>query len=230
MKPAFTKPVNKRLITVNGSAVITAPPDRVNIQAGAITEDVSLEQAQRENADIIAAVTQSFLELGIAEENIQTIQLTVLPMYEFVDNVQVLRGYQVTHLLEVSSDDIEAAGMLVDTAVSQGANYISSINFSLADQTPYYLEALSLAMSNASEKAAILADTIQVTLSRIPNHVRELPVGISPFPRQGMFMAQEGVPTPVQPGLLQIPASVEASYTYFNQGEQNILQRKSPRV
>ncbi|WP_054637475.1 SIMPL domain-containing protein [Thalassobacillus sp. C254] len=230
MKPAFTKPVNKRLITVNGSAVITAPPDRVNIQAGAITEDVSLEQAQRENADIIAAVTQSFLELGIAEENIQTIQLTVLPMYEFVDNVQVLRGYQVTHLLEVSSDDIEAAGLLVDAAVSQGANYISSINFSLADQTPYYLEALSLAMSNASEKAAILADTIQVTLSRIPNHVRELPVGISPFPRQGMFMAQEGVPTPVQPGLLQIPASVEASYTYFNQGEQNILQRKSPRV
>ncbi|WP_157842886.1 SIMPL domain-containing protein [Bacillus sp. FJAT-44742] len=230
MKPAFTKPVNKRVITVNGSAVITAPPDRVNIQVGAITEDVSLEQAQRENADIIAAVTQSFLELGIAEENIQTIQLNVFPMYDFVDNVQVLRGYQVTHLLEVSSEDIEAAGLLVDTAVSQGANYISSINFSLADQTPYYLEALSLAMSNASEKAAILADTIQVTLSRIPNHVRELPPGISPFPRQGMFMAQEEVPTPVQPGLLQISASIEASYTYFNQGEQNILQRKPPRV
>jgi uncharacterized protein YggE len=70
--------------------------------------------AQRQNADAMAAVVRKMGELGIPKDGLQTIGLT---LYEDVDNAngrRVSRGFVARNSVEVRIDDIARAGEIAD--------------------------------------------------------------------------------------------------------------------
>lgn len=68
-----------------------------------------------------------------------------------MDGKQIFRGYKITHLLQITTDHVAQTGNLVDTAVSNGANNVTSIQFTIAHPEFYENQALSLAIQNARQ-------------------------------------------------------------------------------
>ncbi|PKR77599.1 SIMPL domain-containing protein [Halalkalibacillus sediminis] len=202
-----------RVLTVFGTASLRVAPDIAEIQVGVVTEDTSLEQALQENSSKMNQVINSLLQLGIPEEDIRTTTFRIQPMYDYVDGQQVFRGYQVTNMVSVRISDITQVGLIVDTAVRNGANQISDLNFMLSNPNEIYRAALSEALLDATANAMTLTNTMQVNMDPIPIRVDELPQSVSPEPRM-YSMAEVTSGTPIQPGEIVVEANIEAKFQY----------------
>ncbi|ADU29276.1 SIMPL domain-containing protein [Evansella cellulosilytica] len=199
-------------IKVHGEGKVTSPPDTVTITLGAVTESPSLREAQLENSNRVSAVIELLINLGISESDIQTIEYRVNPQYDFIDGKQTFRGYQVGHLLNIILKDVTMAGRITDDAVAAGANTIRSIDFSIQNASSLYEEALIRAVEDGKTKAASIASSLHVNLHAAPEKIEEIiQPDIIPF-RTMNLTAAEG--DPLQPGSLEIMASVEMTFTY----------------
>lgn len=199
-------------IVVHGEAFISSPPDTVTILLGATTESSSLKEAQQENSSRISAVIETLRTVGISEDDIQTVDYRMDPQYDFVDGKQTFRGYQVVHLLNITLRDVNVTGRISDAAVAAGANTIRSIQFSIRDSSVLYKQALIQAVNDGKTKATSIATRLNVNLDPAPVKVKEIiQPDIMPFQTMSLT-AVEG--TKIQPGMLQIKASVEMIFSY----------------
>ncbi|UOQ42980.1 SIMPL domain-containing protein [Halobacillus salinarum] len=202
-------------MTVRGEGSITAEPDLAEVELGVVTENENVTTAQQENAVIMHQILQSLLSFGVGEGQIQTSDYSIYPKYDYEDGKQILRGYVVTHMIRIRVPDISMIGSLIDSAAANGANKIAGIQFTLRNPDTYEQQALSSAVDDALVKARTIASTIQVQL--VPKPVQILETSTQgPRPRTMMkaesFSASS---TPVQPGKLEITASVEAKFEYI---------------
>lgn len=205
----------KREIRVTGEGSIFVQPDVAEVHLGVETENLELQKAQSENARIISQVIQSLKQQGIAEENIKTIDYNVYPQYDFIEGKQVFRGYRVNHMLNVKVADINNVGLVVDTAVSNGANRVSNISFSISNPVHTYQQALSIAVQHAILNASTIAGTLQVNLIKTPLQIIEesrRPEG--PIPFEGPQMVKSATTTPIEPGQQVVKAIVTAVFTF----------------
>lgn len=202
---------NQRILTVTGVGSVAVEPDTAKVLLEVVTEGWELSAIQQENARKVEQVLAALTRLGIPQENIQTTVYDISPRYDFVDGVQEFRGYVVTHGLTVKIEDISRTGAVIDTAVQQGVNRVSNIQFTIGDRDAYYRRALTEALVDAYAKAQTLAEGMQVALApypiKITEQVEEPPV---------VFQAYSAVETatPIQPGQIVINASVKAQFAY----------------
>lgn len=207
-------PEGRNTIEVVGEGTFSTAPNQAIIVLGVITENVSLTTAQRENAAAVSGVIEALLKLSIPKQNIQTTQYSIEIQYNYVDGKQIFRGYKVTHLLQVTADQIEQTGLIVDTAVKSGANTVSSIQLTLANPEIAYNHALSIAIKNSRIKAQTIAATLGVTLYPVPFLVQEISRTQEPVPYSSASLYSYSESTPIQPGELKIVALIKTKYTY----------------
>ncbi|RDY72636.1 DUF541 domain-containing protein [Halobacillus trueperi] len=205
-----------RLLKVNGVGKVQVRPDVANVNIGVVTQDNNLEKAQQENARTMENVRSQLVAAGIPEENIQTADYFIFPEYDYVDGKQEFRGYQVTHTLKVTIDDVSQTGFIIDTAVAAGANRISNISFTVSDPYQNYQEALRIALGNALANAQTIAGTMGLNLDQTPVKIIEL--GTTPaVPVQSFQKADVlgATATPIELGTLETVARVEAHFQYL---------------
>nr|WP_263325770.1 SIMPL domain-containing protein [Neobacillus sp. Marseille-Q6967] len=202
------------LIKVTGEGVISIQPDTAKIHLGVITENIELNTAQQQNSSTATKVIQSLLSLGIDKKQIQTFEYRIEPIYDFEQGKQIFRGYKITHILQVNIEDISLTGKVVDTAVQNGANYVSNIQFTSKFIDTYYNQALALALNNANEKAKTIANTLRVSLLMTPIQIKEEGSLIQPFEIHQVSSAKGFATTPIQPGQLTIKANISAEFLY----------------
>ncbi|RFU62420.1 SIMPL domain-containing protein [Peribacillus glennii] len=202
-------------LTVSGEETVQAAPDQAIITLGATTENKDPAAAQQDNAAIILRVINSIKALGIPENQIKTVEYRIDPQYDYQEGTQIFRGYKVTHLIRITASNIKQVGEIVDTAVKNGANTVSSVRFTVSNQEVHYNRALSLALENARQKAISMAKTLGVTLNDTPEQVQETSIG-QPLPFQmDAYSKIAAAATPIQPGELNISAAVKVEYSYF---------------
>lgn len=201
---------HRRIMTVTGIGSIAVAPDIVQIQLEVNTENNQLQRAQQENAYVMNGVIESIVALGIDRENIQTVSYNITPQYDYVEGEQKFRGYQVTNAITVKTTDIEQIGTIIDTAVQNGVNRVSNIQFTVADEQKYYQQALSLALENAVAKAETIARTMQLQLEPQPIKIVE---EMSGQPVAYRAFASE-VSTPIEQGQVSIQAKVAVQFEY----------------
>ncbi|MCS7460678.1 SIMPL domain-containing protein [Paenibacillus doosanensis] len=205
----------QNVIEVTGEASVAAAPNRSVVTLGAVTENKELLPAQQENSAIVTRIIAALGQLGVPKEHIRTADYRIDMQYSFEDGKQLFQGYQVTHLLEITLDQIDRTGTVVDTAVRQGANTVTNIRFVNTHPEAYYNQALQLAIRQAENKAISLARAIQATLNRTPLRIEELSQPQPPAPfHTSLYAAGASGPTPIQPGQLSITAQVRARYSY----------------
>lgn len=195
-------------IEVVGEGMVTAVPDRATVVLGAVTEGMELQKVQADNAAVMNAVIQALIEQNIAREKIQTSDYRIEVLYDYEQGRQVFRGYRVTHLLQVIVDRVEETGRIVDTAVAHGANTVTSIQFATSMQQLYENKALTEAIRSAREKASTIAASLGLPPPAAPCKIQELTLSSPPVPFK-MAALQEAGGTPIQPGELNIYASVK---------------------
>lgn len=199
---------------VFGKGTVSVRPDTAEVLTGVITENQQLEAAQEENAAITTKVINSIIEIGVLPKNIQTASYNIRTNYDYINGKQVFRGYEVNNSLNILITNINDAGKVIDTAVSNGANTVSSINFIVSDKTGYYYQALSLAVTDAQNKAGVMADKLKTKLNNIPIQINEQ-YRSSMAPLQTAAFKSSSVATPIEAGENKITAEIEAIFVYM---------------
>ncbi|MFJ7934627.1 SIMPL domain-containing protein [Sporosarcina sp. NPDC096371] len=203
----------RRIMTVTGIGSLSVVPDTVQIQLEVRTENTQLSQAQQENAYVMNQVIESLLTLGIPRENIQTVSYNINPQYDYVEGKQLFRGYEVINAITVETTNFNQAGNIIDVAVQNGANRVSNIQFTVANEQVEYQQALSLALKNALAKAQTIAETMQLQLDPTPIKIVEEQKGGPVAPR--MYAAKEmSASTPIEQGQITISATVTVQFQY----------------
>ncbi|SUY66897.1 SIMPL domain-containing protein [Clostridium tetani] len=203
---------NKGRAKVIGVGSLKVQPDMAIVSLGIITEDKSLEKAQRENAKISDRVIRELQNMGIDRRDISTANYNIEAQYDYVDNKRVFRGYRVTNILSVNIRDITKVGEIIDASVKNGANNVGNVSFTISNPKHYNNRALKLAVENAVEKAMVIGNTLKVQVNTIPCSVKE--VRPTEKFRENTAMFQATATTPIMPGELTISATVEAIFVY----------------
>ena len=202
-----------RVIAVTGNGKVMARANYVQLQIEVNTQGVNVQEAQQENANIMNHVIQSIFGLNIPREDIQTASYTIFPNYDYVDGKQIFKGYEVTNALSVKISDISQVGNIIDTAVQNGANHISSIQFKIENTDLYYQQALSLALQNAQMKAKTIAETMHLSLYPQPIEIVE-ENNSGPVLYKSLAMADQTISTPIEQGQMTISAAVRVKFQY----------------
>ncbi|MBV7507429.1 SIMPL domain-containing protein [Bacillus sp. sid0103] len=202
------------LIKVSGDGEMAVQPDTASVNIGIITEGKQLITAQQQNSLEVAKVIESLISLGIAKNHIQTFDYRIESDYDYDQGKQIFRGYKITHILQVKIEDLSSIGKVVDTAVQNGVNNVSHVQFTVKNKEAFYKQTLSLAVNDAIEKAKTIAGTLNVILLPTPISVVEGGSTIQPvFNASGTFM-KSMASTQLEPGQIMIKANVIAEFNY----------------
>ncbi|KGR85463.1 SIMPL domain-containing protein [Lysinibacillus odysseyi] len=203
-----------REMTVTGNGEIIAQPDYVQIQIEVRTEGKDVSLAQQENARIMNRVIESLVALNIPREAIQTAAYTISPNYDYIEGKQVFRGYEVQNAITVKITDIGQAGTVIDTAIQNGANHVSAIQFKIENSDAHYQRALNLALINAVAKAKSMAETMHIPLQPIPIEIIEESHDVTPVPYKAVQLSSREFITPIEQGTIPINASVRVKFRF----------------
>lgn len=206
-------PHPSRVIDVAGNGKVMATPSYVQLQIEVQTRGKNVQEAQQENAIIMNRVIQALLALHIPRENVQTAVYTISPLYDYEDGKQIFKGYEVTNGITVKVTDMNQIGVIIDTAVENGANRISSIQFNIDNADAYYQQALSLALHNAQMKAKTIAETMHLPLQPQPIEIVE-ELERAPVLYRSMAMADSNISTPIEQGQIAVNATVRVKFQY----------------
>lgn len=159
------------VIQVGGSATVSLAADTATVQIGVNTQRETVREAQRENADIMAAVMEAIRALGIDDKDIVTSQFEVYSGYDYsVDGEgREIRTqyYQVQNIVTVTLHDLTLIGAVLDAAMEAGANTTYGITFTSTQANEAYQKALTRAVEDAMQKAQVLADAAHVKLGKL---------------------------------------------------------------
>lgn len=201
-----------RVITVTGSGKVAVQATYVQLQIEVKTEGMNVKETQQENANIMNRVIQSVLTLNVPREDIQTAAFNVFPHYDYIEGKQIFRGYEVTNAITVKVRDTSQIGTVIDTAVQNGANHISGIQFKMENVDSSYQQALRLALQNAQTKAKTIAETMKLPLHPQPIEIVEENEA-SPILFKSVAMAETSS-TPIEQGQMTISAIVRVKFQY----------------
>lgn len=206
-------------LTVSGDAEVAAEPDLAVVRLGATAQAPAAATAQQQVNEVMQRAISAIREAGVPEKQIQTTGLSLQPVYshprrgspdEEPQEPKII-AYRASNTVRVEVDDIASVGPVIDAGIGAGANELQGIFFELKDDTPQRAQALRQAVKSARHKADALAEAAGVRLLAI-QHIQEGGVQIvSPMSHRAEAMAFEAS-TPIQPGQVQVSASVTLTY------------------
>lgn len=202
-----TTPV--RQITVVGEGKTNAAPDTATVQIGVQTEAPTAREALTANNTQMAALIAKLKELGVADRDLQTSNLSIWPRYD--NRGRQIEAYQVTNTVSVKIRNIADAGNLLDQVVDAGANNISGITFLIDDPSALQKSARDAAIADARQRAEAMAQAAGVTLGQvlqISETISTPPV----YPMMRAEMADAAGSVPIQTGEQTITAQVQMTF------------------
>jgi uncharacterized protein len=159
-------------IVVTGEGEAAVAPDIATLSVSVMREAATAREALDANNQAMAEVIAAMKELGIAERDLQTAAIQIIPRYDYSnspDGTQraELVGYQVVNTLSVRIRDLKRTGEILDRAVTLGVNQGGGIVFSNDDPSATITEARKKAVADAAAKARTLAEAAGVGLGRV---------------------------------------------------------------
>lgn len=195
-------------IQTSGEAVVTAKPDRAQIDVGVGTQADTSQSAVTQNAQKLEATLARLRQLLGNNADIKTISYSVSPNYRYPKEggEPTISGYTATNIVRVTLDDLTKVGSVIDTAAQAGSNRIQNLRFILKDESAAQAQALREAAIQARTKAQALASALDLKIVRVLS-VSESGSPVQPF-RDVAFARAEAASTPIEPGTIEIRATV----------------------
>jgi uncharacterized protein YggE len=165
----------------------------------------------------MANVIKILLAAGISNDSIQTTSYTLTPIYANQVNQSVpaaIIGYDAVNSIQVTLDNLVSVGQILDQSISAGANQVQGVTFTLSTTAMATLQkqalqvALQDADSQAKATAAAMGLTIVGPISVTPGYEFQ-PVSYNRY-----ATAVPALATPIQPGTLQVTATVQVTYAF----------------
>lgn len=208
----------KNLISVEGRVTKEYAPDRAVIRVSVVTSGDTAEAARVRNTEIVSRVMHSLSVYGISRQDIKTVDYNLHP--RFVNDGKGKRkqkGYELTHSLSVTVDEIKKIGAVIDQMYTDGVASFQNVTFSLSNREEIERSLLAAAVENARAKAAMVANAGGRVLGPLC-YASIGRVGGMSFSNSNrdLLMAKSGmnggVPTELSGGVLKVSVSVDAEF------------------
>lgn len=174
-KYTYTGPV---VISVIGTGEAVAIPDIATFSFTVYAEGADASAAQDKSAESINGILAYLKDQGVEDKDIKNLYYNLNPRYEYMESIcnnygycpageRILRGYEVSHSVEVKVRDTSKAGDLISGVGSKGATDVSGLQFTVDDAEATKAEAREKAIADAKEKAEQLAEDLGVRIVRM---------------------------------------------------------------
>ena len=209
---------NPRLISVNGTGIVSVEPDQAVLNIGVEAIRPELEDAQTEVNKTVRnflAVTKS---LGTKEEDVATTGVNINPNYQWDQKTrkQNLEGYRVHRQITVTVRDLDKLGDYILGATRAGVNQVSPPQLGSSAQDELHSQAMVLAAKDAERKAKLLAKTLDAKVGgvysvQVQDNHRPAPVMMQ---ARAMSMDESGgnAEMGVSLGKIEIRSNVNAQF------------------
>ena len=165
-----------------------------------------------QNSAAMEQVLRALRAQGVADRDVQTTNVSIVPVRASSSASRpqpaAVTGYEVTNQVRVKLRDLASLGRLLDTLVSQGANALGGIAFSIDDPAPLLDQARTKAIADARQKAQVYAAATGAKLGRVLV-IRDTTPG-PPRPMASRMMAS--APVPIAAGEQELEVSVSVTY------------------
>jgi uncharacterized protein YggE len=201
-------------ISVTGEAMVSAPPDLAQIDAGVASDAKTAREASDANNAAMSKVLQALKGANIDDKDIQTSRLSLQPQYAPPGSSRpgptTVTGYRASNHVTVKLHDVTKVAGIIDTLVAAGANEIGGINFVVSQASKLLDEARERAVADARRKAEIYARAAGVTLGA-PLSIAEGGAPVMPLFRAKMA-PMAAAATPIAQGEETLSVSVNVTW------------------
>lgn len=216
--PSGQTDLPSKQIEVANDATVSADPDQAIIHVGVVA---AAEDAQtvRDRVAANASELRSTLEsLGIPSDQIETRDYDIdeereRPEPDAEERPAAVR-YRGVHAFEITLNDTERVGDVIDAVVDSGANRVQGVTFTLSEERRQQLRqnALEKAMDRARQDADTLASSAGLTADTAAS-ISATDVQFHPYSLEAeMTSADSGGSTTIDSGPVDVSASVQVVY------------------
>ena len=195
-------------VTASGAGTTQAVPDTAEMSFGVTTMSPNAKSALDEASKGAEQIASALKKQGIADEDIQTQDVSVYPQTVDQNGKQVITGYQASLNVRVKVRDISKLGEIISAANAAGANDISGPTFTIDDPAPARAKAIDEAVADARKSAEAMAKAAGKSVGEVLS-MSSSDVGSVPGPMYGASdVAGAAKSVPIEPGQLDITANV----------------------
>ncbi|MFA5629763.1 MAG: SIMPL domain-containing protein [Dehalococcoidales bacterium] len=203
-------------IWVTGNGEVSVIPDITVLNLGVYVQMDSLEAAQAQAAESMAAIMAVTETYNIDKKDIQTTNYNISPAWSWdKDGNRFLYGYCVSNTITVKVRNTDQTGSIIDAVVDAGGEHtvINGINFTVDNPEVFYEEARSNAIANAVAKANQIAELTGVTLGK-PTYIMDNSSYYGPIYRYVAYDSSMGkteghAPTDISTGEIKIITGIQ---------------------
>lgn len=208
-----------RTLNANGTGTVYVVPDIARVSIGVNTQDENAATALSENTRDANAILQTLMNLGVAEEDIQTSNFYVYQQTNYNQARPELDGesepttvFVVQNTVSVVVRNLDSLGEILSAVVGEGANTINGVSFDIEDPTAAKAEAQQKAIDDAASQAQEIADAAGVELGEIA-YINISDSYSSPT-RSAVVEQSAGGSVPISSGTLTIQVTVNITYNF----------------
>lgn len=216
ISPLWADPTGQ--ITVTGEGSVFAVPDMAVITMGAAAEAETAKSAMDQTSVITGAILDRLSEAGIAERDIQTSDLRLMPVWSNRSASQSrpeIEGYSASNRVTVRVRDLDALGGILDVVLGDGANQLDGLQFMVSNPEPLLDEARVKAVAAARARAELFATAAGVELGPLLSLTEAGAQTYRPELMGMARMAEEAVP--LAQGEAELRANVTLVYQILSE-------------
>jgi uncharacterized protein YggE len=168
-------------INVSGYGEAFGAPDIATFDFTVSSEKTTVAAAQADATAKINAISAYLKQQGIDDKDIRTSDYSINPQYDYTNetcaagipcrpSTQTLRGYQVSQTTTIKVRDTAKAGDLLTGVGQNGATQVSGLSFTFDDPNKLQNDARAKAITDAKQKADLLASQLGVSLVRVVSY------------------------------------------------------------
>lgn len=205
-------------VTVTGHGRVPDAPDTLRATVGVHVVRADVDTAFADANAAAERVLAALRDAGVADEDIQTRELSVRPEHEHrPEGPPEVTGYAVRNLVEVTITDVDQAGELLGAVADAGGDdaRIERLWFDLEDNEEQLQAAREAAFEDARSKAEHYAGLADRELGPLVS-VTETGADLPP-PTEGMDTAvaadEAAGAAPIMPGEQEVGVQVQARWS-----------------
>lgn len=200
-------------IEVAASGQVQAQADRAVIRVGIVTSADDVETVRERLSNNASSMREALVEAGIDRSQIRTARFDISSDRNPRGEDSRQPQYRGVHAFEITINETDRAGEVIDTAVSNGANEVDGVRFTLSPEKRQDLreQALRDAMDAARGDADAVAAQSGLTVAGV-DHVSTTEYSRSPYQAEALAASADGASTSIDSGPVTVSASVTVVY------------------
>ena len=158
---------NQNSISVSGDGKVFAIPDTFTLTVIAEEKTKTTQEWFAQVGTKIASLKELMKKNGVADTDIQSVQIGINPNYIYDAGKSTIDGYIATHGLTIKIRKLDSVDAILTGVSSVAWVRIQSTGYDIDDKTELYRAARNLAIAKARQKAEDIAKASGISMWKV---------------------------------------------------------------